>query len=132
MTTTAVPAMPFWRPMPRRRVVSLPSGLQYRILTAGTGVSPGPSDVVRVHYEGRLIDGILFDSSLERGEPARFPLDRVIPGWTQGLQLMREGAQWMLYIPPELAYGASSPMPAIAPNSTLVFKVELLEVLPSQ
>lgn len=111
-------------------VVTLPSGLQYRILRAGGGDSPSATDRVRVHYEGRLIDGTLFDSSYQRGEPAEFPLDRVIRGWTEGLQLMQEGAQWMLYIPPELAYGATSPTPAIAPNSTLVFKVELLEVLP--
>ncbi len=113
-------------------VVKLPSGLQYRVLVAGSGESPAGSSTVRVHYEGMLIDGTVFDSSYSRGEPVSFPLNRVIPGWAEGLQLMREGAQWMLYLPSELAYGMTSPTPSIAPNSALVFKVELLEVEPGQ
>ncbi len=111
-------------------VVSLPSGLQYKVLVPGTGRSPAADSVVSVHYEGTLIDGEIFDSSYARGKPVSFPLNRVIPGWTEGLQLMREGAQWMLYLPSDLAYGMASPTPAIAPNSALVFKVELLEVQP--
>jgi FKBP-type peptidyl-prolyl cis-trans isomerase FklB len=111
-------------------VISLPSGLQYKVLVPGTGSMPAKDSTVVVHYEGRLITGEVFDSSYTRGEPASFPLDRVIPGWTEGLQLMREGAQWMLYLPSELAYGMASPTPAIAPNSVLIFKVELLEVEP--
>ncbi|WP_040879333.1 FKBP-type peptidyl-prolyl cis-trans isomerase [Marinobacterium rhizophilum] len=113
-------------------VVTLPSGLQYRVLVPGSGAKPDAGSTVRVHYEGRLVDGTVFDSSYARGEPARFPLNRVIPGWSEGLQLMREGAQWMLYLPSELAYGMSSPTPDIAPNSALIFKVELLEVEPAQ
>ncbi|ANG62472.1 peptidylprolyl isomerase [Marinobacterium aestuarii] len=113
-------------------VVTLPSGLQYRVLVPGSGAMPGASSTVQVNYEGMLIDGTVFDSSYARGEPVSFPLNRVIPGWTEGLQLMREGAQWMLYLPSELAYGMSSPTPSIAPNSALVFKVELLAVESSQ
>jgi len=113
----------------REGVVSLPSGLQYRVIRAGAGATPGADSQVRVHYEGRLIDGTLFDSSYARGEPVTFPLGRVIQGWREGLHLMREGAEWMLFVPPDLAYGAASPSPAIAPNSTLIFKVELLEVI---
>jgi len=113
-------------------VVSLPSGLQYRVLVSGSGAMPGAGSTVKVHYEGTLVDGTVFDSSYSRGEPVRFPLNRVIPGWIEGLQLMREGAQWMLYIPSGLAYGMSSPTPEIAPNSALIFKVELLEVEPVQ
>ncbi|UTW13615.1 FKBP-type peptidyl-prolyl cis-trans isomerase [Marinobacterium rhizophilum] len=113
-------------------VVTLPSGLQYRVLVPGSGAMPGASSTVRVHYEGMLIDGTVFDSSYSRGKPVSFPLNRVIPGWTQGLQLMSEGSQWMLYLPSELAYGMSSPTPSIPPNSALVFKVELLEIEPGQ
>lgn len=109
-------------------VVSLESGLQYEVLTKGEGDQPGATDVVKVHYTGTLIDGTVFDSSVERGEPVEFPLNRVIPGWTEGLQLMKEGAKWKLYVPAELAYGPRG-SGAIEPHSTLIFEVELLEVL---
>jgi len=111
----------------RDEVVVLDSGLQYEVLEEGEGPKPAPSDVVTTHYEGRLIDGTVFDSSYERGQPASFPLNRVIPGWTEGLQLMSPGAKYRLYVPPELAYGDSA-AGSIPPNSTLIFDVELLEV----
>lgn len=104
------------------------SGLQYKVLTEGSGPSPDANDSVTVHYEGRLIDGTVFDSSRERGEPVTFPVDAVIPGWTEALQLMQEGATYMLYIPPELAYGERGAGAQIGPNETLVFEVELLKV----
>ncbi|MGK7369252.1 MAG: FKBP-type peptidyl-prolyl cis-trans isomerase, partial [Candidatus Halalkalibacterium sp. M3_1C_030] len=105
------------------------SGLQYKVLEEGSGESPTASDTVTVHYEGTLIDGTVFDSSYERGEPATFPLNRVIEGWTEGLQLMKEGATYRFFIPGELAYGMN-PRPGgpIGPNETLIFKVELIEV----
>jgi len=103
------------------------SGLQYKVITEGKGKSPKADDEVVVHYTGRLIDGTVFDSSVERGEPLTFPLNAVIPGWTEGLQLMKEGAKWELYIPSELAYGEMG-NPVIEPNQTLIFEVELLEV----
>ncbi|NGP76350.1 FKBP-type peptidyl-prolyl cis-trans isomerase [Balneolaceae bacterium YR4-1] len=105
------------------------SGLQYKVLEEGSGESPAATDSVTVHYEGTLIDGTVFDSSYERGEPATFPLNRVIEGWTEGLQLMKEGATYRFYIPGDLAYGMN-PRPGgpIGPNETLIFKVELLEV----
>ena len=105
----------------------LPSGLQYQVLTGGAGAKPAATDTVTTHYEGRLIDGTVFDSSLARGEPASFPLNRVIPGWTEALQLMQPGAKWRLFIPPELAYG-DRPAGSIPPNSTLIFEVELLSI----
>ncbi|SEG31858.1 FKBP-type peptidyl-prolyl cis-trans isomerase FkpA/FKBP-type peptidyl-prolyl cis-trans isomerase FklB [Marinobacterium lutimaris] len=105
-----------------------PSGLQYKVLREGEGASPGPQDVVVVHYEGTNIDGEVFDSSYKRGEPARFPLNQVIRGWTEGLMDMKPGGERMLYLPADLAYGARSPSPAIPANSALIFKVELLEV----
>ena len=104
------------------------SGLQYEILSEGKGRKPSASDVVRVHYEGTLTTGEIFDSSRKRGTPAEFPLNRVIAGWTEGLQLMSEGARFRFVIPPELAYGAHGAPPAIGPDATLVFDVELLEV----
>ena len=104
------------------------SGLQYEILREGSGRAPAAASVVRVHYEGKLIDGKIFDSSIRRGEPAEFPLNRVIPGWTEGLQLMKEGARFRFVIPPELAYGAHGAPPAIGPDATLIFEVELLSV----
>lgn len=104
------------------------SGLQYEILREGSGRAPAASSVVRVHYEGKLIDGNIFDSSVRRGEPAEFPLNRVIRGWTEGLQLMKEGAKFRFVIPPELAYGAHGAPPAIGPDATLIFEVELLSV----
>lgn len=103
------------------------SGLQYQIVKEGTGKKPGPNDVVTVHYTGRLIDGTVFDSSVERGEPATFAVGQVIPGWVEGLQLMSEGAAWRLFIPSELAYGPHGTGP-IGPNSTLIFDVQLLKV----
>jgi FKBP-type peptidyl-prolyl cis-trans isomerase FkpA len=105
------------------------SGLKYRVLKRGTGtVSPKATDTVKVHYQGTLLDGTEFDSSIKRGEPISFPLNRVIPGWTEGLQLMKVGDKFKFEIPPNLAYGPNSPSPKIPPNSTLVFEVELLEI----
>ena len=109
-------------------VVQTTSGLQYMVLQEGTGAKPGPTDEVTVHYTGRLLDGTVFDSSVERGEPATFPLDKVIPGWTEGLQLMSEGAKYRLFIPSELAYGSKGAGEQIQPNSTLIFDVELIKV----
>lgn len=103
------------------------SGLQYQVVKEGTGAQPGPNDVVTVHYTGRLIDGTVFDSSVERGEPATFAVGQVIQGWVEGLQMMREGAAWRLFIPSELAYGSHGTGP-IQPNSTLIFDVQLLKV----
>lgn len=103
------------------------SGLQYKVITAGNGEKPSIQDTVTVHYEGTRVDGFVFDSSYKRGEPSSFPLNRVIRGWTEGLALMSKGAVWMLYIKPELAYGATSPSVDIPANSTLVFKVELID-----
>lgn len=105
-----------------------PSGLQYKVITLGTGAKPGPTDRVTVHYVGTLIDGTEFDSSVRRGQPATFPLNGVIRGWTEGLQLMPMGSKFQFFIPSELAYGARAAGPKIGPNSTLVFDVELLNV----
>lgn len=113
----------------RTGIVVLPSGLQYEIIKEGTGKKPKATDRVRCHYEGTLIDGTLFDSSIRRGEPAVFGVNQVIPGWVEALQLMSEGAKWKLYIPSELAYGAKGAGEMIPPHSTLIFEVELLEVL---
>ena len=103
------------------------SGLQYLVVKEGTGAQPGANDVVTVHYTGKLIDGTVFDSSVERGEPATFAVGQVIPGWVEGLQLMREGGAMRLFIPSNLAYGPHGTGP-IQPNSTLIFDVQLLEV----
>ncbi|TXD96269.1 FKBP-type peptidyl-prolyl cis-trans isomerase [Psychrobacter frigidicola] len=103
------------------------SGLQYKMITAGTGKTPKATDVVEVNYEGKLLDGTVFDSSYERGEPIEFPLNQVIPGWTEGLQLMKEGGKYEFYIPSDLAYGEAGNQ-GIDPNSTLIFTVELLKV----
>jgi len=108
-------------------VVTLESGLQYKILTEGKGPQPGPSDVVKVHYTGSLISGEVFDSSIERGQPVTFPVNGVIAGWTEALQLMPTGSKWQLYIPSELAYGANGNR-SIGPNETLLFDVELIEI----
>ena len=113
----------------RAGVVTLPSGLQYEIIKEGTGKKPQATDQVKCHYEGTLIDGTLFDSSVQRGEPAVFGVNQVIPGWVEALQLMPEGSKWKLYIPSELGYGARGAGEMIPPHSTLVFEVELLEVL---
>lgn len=104
------------------------SGLQYLVLKEGTGKSPKATDKVTVHYTGRLLDGTVFDSSVSRGEPATFPLNRVILGWTEGLQLMKEGAKYEFFIPSDLAYGPQGAGQAIPPHSTLIFEVELLKV----
>lgn len=105
------------------------SGLQYVVEKEGTGVQPGASDEVTVHYTGKLLDGTVFDSSVNRGEPATFPLNRVIPGWTEGVQLMKEGAKYTFFIPSDLAYGAQGVPNAIPPHSTLIFDVELIKVV---
>lgn len=107
------------------------SGLQYKILEEGTGPSPGSNDTVRVHYKGTLIDGTVFDSSYERGEPIEFPVGGVIRGWTEALKMMKEGAKWKLFIPPELGYGEKGTRGPIGPNDALIFEVELIEVNPS-
>jgi FKBP-type peptidyl-prolyl cis-trans isomerase len=104
------------------------SGLRYEVITEGTGPKPGPTDTVRVHYEGTLTDGTIFDSSYSRGEPAEFPLDGVIPGWTEGIQLMGEGAKYKFYIPSELAYGPGGNR-GIPPYSPLTFEVELISIV---
>jgi FKBP-type peptidyl-prolyl cis-trans isomerase len=109
-------------------VVTLPSGLQYKIIKEGTGKSPQKSDKVTVNYRGTLINGTEFDSSYKRGQPATFGVDKVIKGWTEALQLMKEGAQWTLYIPSDLAYGERGTGGAIGPSQTLVFEVELISV----
>jgi FKBP-type peptidyl-prolyl cis-trans isomerase FklB len=112
----------------QKGVRTLPSGLQYQVLSEGEGSPPAATDTVTVQYRGTLIDGREFDSSYARGEPATFPLDRVIPGWTEGLQLMRPGAKYRLFVPSQLAYGERGAPPKIGPNTTLVFEVELLSV----
>ena len=111
-------------------VVTLASGLQYMVMTSGAAgaASPTAQDSVLAHYHGTLTDGTVFDSSVDRGEPATFGLSQVIPGWTEALQLMKVGDKWRLFIPPALAYGEASPTPAIPPNSALIFDVELLEI----
>lgn len=106
------------------------TGLQYQVLAAGAGETPRASDLVLVHYEGRLADGTVFDSSYRRGEPAAFEVSAVIPGWVEGLQLMRPGAKYQFTIPPELGYGAAGAGADIPPNSVLVFDVELLAIAP--
>lgn len=110
-------------------VKSTESGLQYEIITEGNGAIPKATDRVQVHYTGQLIDGNVFDSSVQRGQPAEFPVNGVIQGWVEALQLMPEGSKWRLYIPQELAYGAQGAGASIAPYSTLIFDVELLKVL---
>jgi FKBP-type peptidyl-prolyl cis-trans isomerase len=108
-------------------VVVLESGLQYKILTAGTGAIPTPENTVEVHYKGTLLDGTEFDSSFKRGVPAQFGVTQVIPGWVEALQLMKEGAKWELYVPADLAYGPGGTGGLIGPNQTLIFEVELLK-----
>ena len=109
-------------------VVTLPSGLQYKILKEGTGAKPTASDAVVCNYKGTLIDGKEFDSSYKRGQPATFPVGQVIKGWTEALQIMPVGSKWQLFIPSELAYGPRGPSPDIGPNATLIFEVELLSI----
>ncbi len=112
----------------RPEVKTTDSGLQYEVLTEGTGASPKATDKVTVHYHGTLIDGTVFDSSVERGEPATFPLNGVITGWTEGLQLMKEGSKYRFFIPSNLGYGDRAAGPKIQPFSTLIFDVELINV----
>ena len=106
----------------------LPSGLQYKVLKSGEGRTPAATDKVKTHYHGTLIDGTVFDSSVERGDPVSFPVNGVIPGWTEALQLMKEGDKWQLFIPADLAYGEQGAGARIGPNSALVFEIELLAV----
>ena len=113
----------------RAGVVTLPSGLQYEVLTEGKGHRPSATDRVQCHYHGTLIDGTVFDSSVQRGTPAVFGVNQVIPGWVEALQLMPEGSRWKLYIPSELAYGKRGAGGSIAPNSALVFEVELIKII---
>lgn len=110
-------------------VITLPSGLQYQVLSEGTGKKPKATDQVKCHYEGMLVDGTLFDSSIQRGEPATFGLNQVIAGWTEGLQLMKEGAKYRFFIPYHLGYGEHGAGSSIPPFATLIFDVELIEVI---
>ncbi len=112
----------------REGVVTLPSGLQYEVINAGNGPSPKATDKVTVHYHGTLIDGTVFDSSVERGQPATFPVNGVIKGWVEALQLMKVGDKWKLFIPSELAYGSRGAGGDIGPNEVLIFEVELLSI----
>ncbi|QOR40539.1 FKBP-type peptidyl-prolyl cis-trans isomerase [Billgrantia diversa] len=112
----------------REEVTTTDSGLQYEVLESGDGESPGPSSNVEVHYEGTLVDGTVFDSSFERGQPLSFRVDQVIEGWQEALPMMSVGDTWMLFVPPELGYGAQGQGP-IGPNETLIFRVELLDVV---
>ncbi|MFH2003497.1 MAG: FKBP-type peptidyl-prolyl cis-trans isomerase, partial [Bacteroidota bacterium] len=109
-------------------VITLPSGLQYKIITAGTGPKPKSTETVAVHYSGTLIDGTEFDSSFKRGEPATFPVTGVIKGWVEALQLMPVGSKWKLFIPTDLAYGERGAGGVIGPNATLIFEIELLSI----
>ena len=112
----------------RQEVKTTASGLQYEVINEGTGKQPVASDSVTVHYTGKLIDGTVFDSSVERGEPATFGVTQVIPGWVEALQMMKEGAKWRLFIPSNLAYGPNGAGNVIGPHSTLIFDVELIKV----
>ena len=109
-------------------MVELPSGLLYEVMTEGSGPKPKGTDTVTTHYHGMLVDGTVFDSSVDRGQPASFPVNGVIAGWTEALQLMAVGSKWRLVIPPELAYGDRGAGADIKPGATLVFEVELLEI----
>jgi len=108
-------------------IITLPSGLQYKVIKEGTGESPTINDKVTCHYEGRLINGKVFDSSIQRGQPAQFPLNGVISGWTEALQLMKTGSKWTVYVPAELGYGEQN-VPGIEPNSVLIFDIELISI----
>ena len=110
-------------------VIETASGLQYSVINEGDGEKPGPEDQVKCHYHGTLIDGTVFDSSVQRGEPATFPVNGVIQGWVEALQMMPVGAKWRLYVPSDLAYGDRGAGGAIGPNTTLIFDVELLEIV---
>ena len=115
-------------------VQTLPSGLQYKIVRSGpaTGLKPGPQDEVKVHYEGKLVSGKIFDSSYDRGQPAAMPLPALIPAWKEALQLMRPGDEWILFVPPEMGYGEEGAGGGEIPgNSVLIFRIELIDVLPA-
>lgn len=112
----------------KKGVVTLRDGLQYKVMTQGKGAKPTANDRVTVHYSGTLIDGTEFDSSYKRGQPVTFPVNGVIPGWTEALKLMKVGSTWMLYIPSSLAYGEQGAPPSIGPNQTLLFKVQLIGI----
>jgi len=112
-------------------VVTLSSGLQYKIVNEGSGTPPGPTDFVTVHYKGTLLNGTEFDSSLNDKNPPTFAVNAVIPGWTEALQLMKPGAKWILYIPPELGYGTKGSGKLIGPNTALIFEIQLISVKPS-
>ena len=113
----------------KENVITTASGLQYMVEKEGTGAQPAATDEVTVHYTGKLLDGTVFDSSVSRGEPATFPLNRVIPGWTEGVQLVKEGGKYTFFIPSDLAYGPQGVPNAIPPHSTLIFDVELIKVI---
>lgn len=113
----------------REGVMTTESGLQYEVLEQGSGAKPAATDTVKTHYHGTFVDGTVFDSSLERGEPATFALDQVISGWTEALQLMAEGAKWRIFLPAHLAYGETGSPPAIPGGAALVFEIHLMEVL---
>jgi FKBP-type peptidyl-prolyl cis-trans isomerase len=115
----------------KKGIVTTPSGLEYEVLKAGQGATPKSGDTVTVNYRGTLLDGTEFDSSYKRGQPATFPVDRVIPGWQEALKMMKPGAKWRIYVPPQLAYDLNSP-PPIPPGSLLIFDVDLLAVQPPQ
>ncbi|MDE7397495.1 MAG: FKBP-type peptidyl-prolyl cis-trans isomerase [Muribaculum sp.] len=112
----------------RAEVVTTPSGLQYEVIAEGSGKQPADTDSVTVHYTGKLIDGTVFDSSVERGTPATFGVTQVIPGWVEALKMMKEGAKWRLFIPSNLAYGPQGAGNVIGPNATLIFDVELIKI----
>jgi len=112
----------------KQGVITLPSGLQYKVISAGKGTKPKPTDTVTVQYRGTLIDGTEFDSSYRRGQPATFPVNGVIPGWTEALGLMQEGAKWQIFVPSNLAYGEKGTGGQIGPNATLIFEVELISI----
>lgn len=109
-------------------VITLPSGLQYQVMKEGSGATPGINDMVTTHYHGTFLDGKVFDSSVERGEPATFPVNGVIAGWTEALQLMKEGSKWKLFVPYNLAYGERGSRGGIPPYATLIFEVELIKI----
>ena len=113
----------------KENVISLPSGLQYEVLVEGSGAKPRATDKVRCHYHGTLLNGAVFDSSVQRGQPAEFGVNQVIKGWVEALQLMSVGSKWRLFIPSDLAYGQQGAGGSIEPNSTLIFDVELLEIV---
>jgi FKBP-type peptidyl-prolyl cis-trans isomerase FklB len=110
-------------------IVETASGLQYQIIAEGDGEKPGPTDQVKCHYHGTLIDGTVFDSSVQRGEPATFPVNGVIQGWVEALQMMEVGSKWRLFVPSDLAYGERGAGGSIGPNTALIFDVELLEIV---